>query len=122
MPTGRLRKKIARQSTALVRMPPSTGPAASAIPPTAAQVAIPFARAPGSANASRTRASEEGSSSAAATPCSSRAPIRTPIEGAAAQASEAMVKAIIPAEYTRETPIRSPSAPLESNSAAKVTT
>ncbi len=48
IPTGTLMKKIARQSTAPVSRPPTTGPAASAIPPTAAQIAIPFARSPGS--------------------------------------------------------------------------
>ncbi len=48
IPTGTLTKKIARQSTASVSTPPSTGPAASATPPTAAQAAIAFARAPGS--------------------------------------------------------------------------
>ena len=48
IPIGMLRKKIARQSTAPVSSPPTTGPAASATPPIAAQIPIAFARAPGS--------------------------------------------------------------------------
>ena len=45
--TGRLRKKIARQLTFSVRKPPTTGPMASAIAETPAQVPIALPRSSG---------------------------------------------------------------------------
>ena len=87
--------KIARQEIRPTRAPPPAGPKTVAIPVQAVQVPTALPRASPSKVAA-TIASEPGTSSAPATPCSARAPIRNSSLGAAAQSSELTPKATRP--------------------------
>ena len=89
-------KKTKRQSHTLVSSPPSTGPAAMATAPPAAQTATARARRAASSYACRISASEVGISTAAAAPCTTLAPISTPSVGARPQARDARVKTTRP--------------------------
>jgi hypothetical protein len=121
-PTGTLRKKIARQPTLSVSSPPTTGPAAIATPPPAAHTAIARARSPGSSKTWRTNASDDGSTSAAVTPCTMRAATSDPALGATPQATDDAVNPTKPAANARVAPRRSDSDPHDSSSAANTTT
>ncbi len=118
-------KKIPRQSQAVVSAPPATGPSATAAEPPAAHTATARARRAGSVYSPRggtpcrTSASEAGRTTAAATPCTTRAPIRAGRFGASPQAAEASVNTVAPTAYARVAPARSENAPVESISAAK---
>src|SRR5262249_15609663 len=107
-PTGRLRKKMARQLTDGLNAPPTIGPsvdkprrtsgpaAVDTAPPTV-HSAIARAGAVALRYACRTSANDEGSITAAALPCTSRATISRPNPGARPQAAEAKVKTASPA-------------------------
>lgn len=95
-----------------------TGPRATATDPPAAQTATARARRAGSSYACRTRASDAGRTTAAATPWTTRAPISAGRVGARPQAAEARVKTVMPMPYARLAPARSAKAPVESISAA----
>ena len=95
-PAGRFRKKIQRQFTAAVISPPATGPAVAAVEPAAVHSVIARLRLTGSGKACRTSASEAGSISAAAAPCTSRAVISSPSDGASPHAAEESVNPISP--------------------------
>ena len=112
-------KKIQRQLASSIRTPPTTGPIASAIAETAAQ--IPSARARLSAGkASAVSASESESSAAPPIPWITRAAISTPAEPAAPASSEPAAKIAIPITKTRRRPRRSPSRPAVTTAAVKV--
>ena len=76
-----------------------------------AQIPIALACSPGSGKAWLMIASVPGSSRAAPTPCSTRAPTSSPALGAAPQASEATPKTPSPTRTIRLWPCRSPTAP-----------
>ena len=79
-----LTQKIARQELIPIRAPPPAGPSTVAIPVQAVQVPTALPRAAPSKVAA-TIASDPGTSSAPATPCRARAPIRNSEVGAIAQ-------------------------------------
>ena len=113
-------KKTRRQLAVWVSTPPSTGPEAAAIPLTAPQTPTARARAPGSSYAAPSRASEDGTRTAAAVPWTSRATMREPVPGASPHAAEATTNTPRPAAKVRWAPKRSPSDPADSSSAANV--
>ena len=76
------------------------GPIASARPLQPAQMPSALPRCLASVQTTRMIASEAGSNRAAPTPASARAPIRTGIEGASAQARDAAMKTAAPAMKT----------------------
>ena len=90
--SGRLTQKIARQESSPIRAPPPAGPSTVAIPVQAVQVPTALPRSAPSKVAA-TIASEPGTSSAPAIPCSARAPTRNSSEGASAQSAEVAPKA-----------------------------
>ena len=92
--TGACATKIARQSNACVRIPPSAGPIPAPSVPAAVQIATPRAFEP--ANAAST-GSDPVSSSAPPSPWTERAAIRNPIEFASAHAIDAPRKTTDPA-------------------------
>jgi hypothetical protein len=113
-------KKIHRHPAAAISRPPTTGPAAIALVPPAAQTAIARARAAGPGKVWLSSASEHAPSAAAPIPCSARAATRKPIEGAAPHATEARVNRPKPPISTRRAPIRSPRPPALRMNAANV--
>jgi hypothetical protein len=91
-------------------------------PDTAApDTATARARAAGSANACRTRASAEGSITAPAHACTTRPPTRTGSVGASPHAADATANTASPHPKTRCAPSRSDTAPAEMSSAANGT-
>src|SRR5436305_14575240 len=92
---GTLIAKIHRHDALSTIQPPASGPTIAAIPPHAVHVPIAAPRWRG-ANVATITASELGTSSAPARPCRARAASRTPIVGAAAQASEKTPNALTP--------------------------
>ncbi len=77
------------------KSPPRGGPAAAAIPPTAAQIPIGMWRFSGG-NSGSSNPSEAGINSAAPSPCTARAATRKGIDGASAQAAEAVTNTPVP--------------------------
>jgi hypothetical protein len=119
-PTGRLRKKIARQLAAVVRTPPTTGPPAIATVPPTAHTAMALTRRAGSVKACRTSASDAGSMTAAAQPWTVRPPMRKPSLGARPHAADAATNAASPMPNRRLAPTRSETAPAVISSAANI--
>jgi hypothetical protein len=117
--SGRLTQKIARQESSPISAPPPAGPSTVAIPVQAVQVPTALPRASPSKVAA-TIASEPGTSSAPATPCSPRAPTRSSSEGATAQSAEVSPKPTSPATNIRRRPNWSPSEPPTRSSATIV--
>ena len=95
MPTGTLMKKIQLQSMYWVISPPTSGPIASAMADTPAQIPIAIPRCRGGKVAVMID-SVAGFISAAPTPWTTRAPIRKCALGARPQASEERVKIASP--------------------------
>ena len=118
-PTGTFTKKTQRQPSASVRIPPTSGPEATAAPIVAPQIAIAPPRSgpryswPISARAVAKRA-------APPTPCTARAMSRTTMFQASPQSSEALVKTSTPTMNRSRRPKRSASAPAVRISAASV--
>ena len=107
--TGRFIQKITRQSIS-IRMPPASGPIASATAETAAQ--IPSARGCSSAGkALQTSASESDSIGAAPAPCRTRPRISVVASPAAPETTEPAAKTAMPKKKTRLRPNMSPSRP-----------
>ncbi len=119
-PIGTLMKKIARQPSAAIRRPPTSGPPDRAMLAPAAHRPIARPRRSGSGWAWRSSVREHGTRIAAPTPCTARAAISAPIPGAPPHAIDAIVNSANPATYTRRAPIRSPSEPQVRISAANV--
>jgi hypothetical protein len=117
-PIGRFTTNTQRQSTC-TSSPPSTGPAAAASPPTAAQLRVARVRRSAGTVASSS-ASDVGSWAAAPIACTDRATTRTHSVGAAAHARDARVNSATPARNTGRWPTRSPSRPSTTSSAARV--
>ncbi len=119
MPTGTLSQKTHCQEMPSITRPPTSGPLAIAMPPTAPQ--IPSAtprRAAG--NASERIVSVSGITSAPPRPCAARAAMSASIDGASAAAAEATVKSAMPIANMRRRPKRSPSAAPVRRNTAKV--
>jgi hypothetical protein len=116
---GRLRKKIQLQSMCSVTSPPISGPMASAIAETPAQIPIAMPRWCGGKVAEMIER-VAGIISAAPTPCTVRAPISVSPEVASPQASDERVKIASPIRKTRRRPKKSASFPPESMRTAKV--
>ena len=119
IPTGTLMKKIQFQLIVSTITPPTSGPIASAMAETPAQMPIAWPRSRG-ANVAVMIESDAGFISAAPTPWTMRAPIRKPAFGARPQASEEAVKIPIPTMKISFRPYRSPSLPPVIRSAANV--
>jgi hypothetical protein len=117
-PTGTLIRKMLRQPNASISTPPTRGPAATEIAPAATQATVARSRSARAVNRCGTRARVAGSSAAAPAPCTARAAMSQPMPGALAHAAEAAVNTAIPPSSMRRSPIRSPSAPAVSSSAA----
>ena len=119
IPTGTFTKKIQLQSIFSVRIPPTSGPIASAIADVPAQIPIAIPRCRGG-NVAVMMPSVAGFMIAAPTPCTTRAPIRKLALGASPQASEAPVKIARPTMKRRRRPKRSASLPPVSRKAPNV--
>ena len=94
-PTGTLMKKIQFQLRFSTIRPPTSGPIASAIAETPAQMPIAWPRSRGG-NVAVMIDSDAGFISAAPTPWTMRAPMRKPAFGARPQASDEAVKIAMP--------------------------
>ena len=116
---GALIKKIHRQDEAEIRVPPISGPAATATAPRPDQAPIARPRSAGANEASKI-ARLPGARSAAPAPCSTRATIRNAAPGASPHAAEATANQTTPIKNIRRLPNRSPSAPPISRNAASV--
>ena len=116
---GRLTKKIQRQDRPLVRMPPSTGPIATATPvvapnaPKATPRSLPVYVVP-------RIASEVANIAAPPMPWPARAIARNSMLGARPQSSEPIVKSAVPITKTLRRPKMSASEPAVSSSAARL--
>jgi hypothetical protein len=108
--TGRLTKKISRQSTSWVSTPPTSTPRAAPAPPTAPQAASAFARAgPWKLLVMIERAA--GESIAAPSPWPARAAKSAAAEPAIAEAKDETVKMPRPVRNMRRRPSRSAARP-----------
>ena len=112
-------KKIQFQLTCSVSTPPTSGPIASAIADTPAQMPIAVPRCFGG-NVAVMIDSVAGFISAPPNPCTTRAPIRKPPLGARPHASDAPVKTTRPVMNISRRPSRSASFPPVSMNAANV--
>ena len=112
-------KKIQFQLTCSVRRPPTSGPIASAIAETPAQMPIALPRSRGG-NVAVMIESVAGFISAPPRPCTTRAPIRKPPFGARPQARLAPVKTARPTMKISRRPRKSASLPPVSMNAANV--
>ncbi len=117
--SGTLRKKIARHDQAVMSQPPSSGPIAVVTPerPAQAPIAGPCSS---SAKLARRTARLPGTSSAAPAPCTARAAISAPREGARPQAIEATVNQTSPTTNVFRRPSPSPRDPPSSSSEVSV--
>ena len=113
-------RKIRRQSTSSVSVPPSSTPTAAPAPPTAPQAPSAFARSPPPVKAAMMIASAAGESMAAPRPWPARAANSVAAPPASAEASEASVKTLRPARNTRRRPSRSAARPPSSSRLPKI--
>jgi hypothetical protein len=118
-PTGTLMKKIQFQLMLSTIRPPTSGPIASAIAETPAQMPIARPRSRG-ANVAVMIERVAGFISAAPTPWTARAPIRNPAFGASPHARDESVKIAIPTMKIRRRPNMSASFPPVMRRAANV--
>ena len=112
-------KKIARQVTSSVSQPPTSGPSASAIAETPAQVPIALPRSAGG-KALVMIESVAGIISAAPTPCSARDGDQPALGGREADRRRATAKTTTPIRKTLRRPKMSPSRPPVTSSTAKL--
>ncbi|OJU80131.1 MAG: hypothetical protein BGO11_12525 [Solirubrobacterales bacterium 70-9] len=108
--SGMFTQKIARQEISPTSAPPPAGPNTVAIPVHAVQVPTALPRS-SPAKVEATIASDPGTSSAPAIPCSARAPTRNSSLGASAQRIEVAPKATSPITNNRLLPNWSPRLP-----------
>ena len=118
-PIGTLMKKIQFQEMCSVMIPPSSGPIASAIAETPAQIPIAVPRS-FTAKVAEMIERVAGIISAAPTPWTARAPISSGALDESPHASEESVKMTRPIVKSSRRPRRSPSFPPVSRSDAKV--
>jgi hypothetical protein len=116
---GTLMAKIQRHDAWSTSKPPPNGPSTVAMPAHAVHVPIAAPRSSAGKTAVMT-ASEEGTSSAPAMPCSARIAISTSTLGAIAHSTDASPKPASPTEKIFFRPIRSPSEPPTSSSEPSV--
>ena len=114
-----MRKKIARQETSSVSQPPSSGPSASAIADTPAQVPIALPRSSGG-NALEMIERVPGIMNAAPTPCTAREATSQPSLGAKPIVADASENTTTPNRNIRRRPKMSPSRPPVTSSTANV--
>jgi len=118
MPTGTFTQKIQCQLSPWVTAPPTSGPPIAPSPAIPLQMPITAPRrSGGKADVRIVRLS--GVMMAAPRPCTVRAPMRKPEEGARAHAADAAVKIANPMRYTRRRPKWSPRAAAVMMPAAK---
>jgi hypothetical protein len=110
-PTGTLTKKIHSHPAYFVRIPPNNTPAAAPLPPIAPQMPSALFRSEPSSNVVVMIDSVAGETIAAPTPCTARAAMRTPIELARPQTSDAAEKTATPIMNSRRRPSRSAARP-----------
>ena len=108
-PTGTFSQKIHRQSRPWVTAPPTSGPAATASPVSAANRPSARPRDRGG-KAAESSAIASGITSAAPAPCTTLAAINQPTPGDRAQAADAAVNRARPQPNRRRRPHRSPRA------------
>ena len=108
---GRLTKKIASQPSESTSTPPAMTPSVPPRPASAPQMPSAVLRSRPCGNVTVTMASAAGDSSAPPKPCSARAAIRTPDDGARPPASEPSANSPRPARKTRRRPSTSPRRP-----------
>ena len=118
MPIGTFTMNTHRHP-AWTSIPPSGGPVAAAMPPTADQIPTAAARL-ATGHSGSSRPSDVGNSSAAPAACTTRAATSAGTEGAAAQAAEARLKMPRPSRKACLRPARSAHRPAGTSSAAKV--
>ena len=106
-----LTQKIARQSIAETRLPPTIGPSAIAIPKTDPQAPIACARSRGSVKVLVMIESATGVSIEAPTACRARKATSRPTLGARLQSPEAAANMPRPRTKVRRRPKRSPTEP-----------
>ena len=111
--------KIQRHEAWSTSSPPPSGPITIAIPPHAVHVPIAAPRS-SSGKTAVMIASEDGTSSAPAIPCSARAAISSSTVGASAHSTDVAPKPASPTEKIRRRPSTSPSEPPTSISAPSV--
>ena len=116
-PIGMLTRNTSRQSSTLTSRPPSEGPRPAEPAATADSSATPCERRSGG-KACSTRASEEGTSSAAPSACRTRKATRVSTEGATAHSSDAAVNSSSPRMNIRRRPRRSAIRPEATRNAA----
>ena len=115
-----LMRKISRHEPPASSSPPSTGPAASPMLPDAVHRPMAFSRSDESCCVAwLMRESEQGSMTAAPSPCRARAATSATTPGARPQSAEASAKSPTPARYMRRAPYRSPRKPPTSSITAK---
>ena len=118
MPIGTLTRNTRRQLPAATRSPPSEGPSPAAPAATADSSATPCDRR-SAGNESSTRASDDGTRSAAPSACSTRNAVSVPGDGATAHSTDATVNSSSPLMKTRRRPMRSARRPAATRKAAK---
>lgn len=118
MPIGTLMMKIHSQP-AVVSSPPSTRPTGAATPPMPMKRPSALLRSGPSGKMSVINARAAGVTSAAPSPCSSRATTNCQSSAASPQPSEASVKRATPAVKSRRRPMTSAARPASSRKPAK---
>src|SRR6185437_7682053 len=118
IPNGMLSKKTERHPKAAIKKPPTTGPAATATPPTAPQIPNARARSDELTNIRCKSDSDVATSSADPIPCKALAITKNPNEGAIPHKAEAIEKSNSPKQNTFLGPIRSPKSPALRSKAA----
>jgi hypothetical protein len=108
-------KKIQCQLIASVNTPPASSPIDPPADATNPYTPIALACSPGAGNIVTIIPKITAEVSAPPTPCTNRAPINTPCDGATAHASDATVNTANPARNTRRCPTRSPNRPASNN-------
>jgi hypothetical protein len=114
--TGTFIRKIQRQSSRSVSRPPATRPTENPALPLAPNTPRARLRSGPSAKVVAMMATAAGTVSAAPTPCTARAAMRNPPDGASPQASDMAENSASPATNTRRRPRRSAARPPSSNS------
>ena len=119
MPNGTFTKKIHRQDRPETRMPPSSGPMATARPVTAPQTPKAVPRSlPRKASASN--ASDTANMIAPPTPCRARESCSISVLTAKPHSADAQVNTTRPIRYSRRRPYMSARLPAVSRNAARV--
>ena len=117
-PSGTLMPKAHRHEKYVVSQPPRSGPTAAIPPMVEPQTANAIPRSL-PRNVALMSDSDVGRIIAPPTPCSSRAPMRSPAEPERAASTDESAKIVTPSSMTRRRPKRSARVPNTRSSAAK---